>query len=96
MTGPAAIWQTNAHVLYAPNTSATVSVMDNFARAVACPPPDLSGNSFYRYFSVPDVPPLCAEVDRKLCQADPSCWQPVRNATLRGFANATDALDFVR
>ena len=92
--GPAKVAGYRAKILFSPN--ATTELMQNFARAVACPADpakkaDIS-TAFPALFRAPNPDPACEPADA--CMSNPACIQHVWANNLQGFASPQEAEQF--
>lgn len=85
----------NASILFAPNTTAVLQLMEVFARQAACPSDPTAmthANSFYQYFKAAESPSECQNTAQ--CFNTSQCYQHVVKGNLQGFASEADAVDY--
>lgn len=74
-SGPAVLHETRALLLFAPNNSDGMSIMNSFARSVSCPDNPAKrnhySNSFYELFRQTVAAPECSE--QQSCLSNPAC-----------------------
>ena len=94
--GPANLKGINATILFSPNTSTVVPLIQSFAKAVACPADpgkkaDFS-TAFPALFRDPNPDAACNDYER--CTTTPACSQHVLNDNLIGFGSPQDAENY--
>lgn len=82
-TGPAILHERRALVLYAPNTTRGVKIMEGFAQSVSCPEDPLKKSrqsySFFELFRQPLAVEECAlQAD---CMTNPKCSSHLKGKT---------------
>lgn len=97
--GPASAEPQLAQLLFAPNTTATQSIMHGFAQAAACPADPAkkavySNSFFYLFRSTAAQPDTCS--DQVTCRSTPACYQHVLDSQLHAFATGDEAVSYTQ
>ena len=97
--GPASAEPQLAQLLFAPNTTATQSIMHGFAQAAACPADPAkkapySNSFFYLFRSTGDQSETCG--DPATCRSTPACYQHLLDSQLHAFATGDEAVSYTQ